>query len=106
MEALRNGFEKSMKVKLAQKCSSVQDEEVALTRAFKYFDSDNDGAVTLNEWLKAVERVGVIVPSVSDLKDLFNYYDTNHDGRLDYKEFATVLFSPPAKRCIPPVTLP
>ncbi len=93
VEALRIGFEKSLKTKLAQKCSVTQSEETLLARCFKYFDTDNDGSVTLNEWFKAIEKVGVIVPSLDDLKDLFNYYDSDHNGRLDYKEYAAILYN-------------
>lgn len=29
---------------------------------------------------------------MQEFNELFNYYDTNRDGKLDYKEFAAILF--------------
>ncbi|MDR3582081.1 MAG: EF-hand domain-containing protein [Candidatus Pacebacteria bacterium] len=92
MEKLKAGFEKAMRNKLAQKATVLQADETVLLRSFKYFDIDNDGAVNLNEWLKVIEKIGVIVPSLDDLKQLFYLYDLNNDGRLDYKEFGEILY--------------
>ncbi len=93
MEQLRKGFEITLKTKLAQKCSGTQSEETFLAKNFRYFDSDNDGVVSMNEWFKAIEKVGVVVPLMEDLKALFNMYDVNGNGELDYKEFVHMLFS-------------
>ncbi len=94
MEPLRKGFEKSIKQKLSQKCTATQSEETVLNRCFKYFDIDNNGTVSLDEWYKAIEKIGVIVPTLEDLKSLYEYYDTDKSGELDYKEFADALFRP------------
>lgn len=94
MEQLRIGFEKALKAKLSQKCTTNSSEEIVLFKAFKYFDTDNDEEISLQEWYKAIEKIGVILPSLDDLKALYNYYDTNKDGSLDYKEFSERLFRP------------
>jgi len=91
MEQLRLGFEKALKAKLSQKCTATQSEETVFARCFKYFDTDNDGHVSLDEWYKAIEKVGVIVPSLDDLRTLFNYYDKDGNGELDYKELADIV---------------
>jgi Ca2+-binding EF-hand superfamily protein len=93
MEQLRKGFEITLKSKLAQKSTGNQSEETFLMRNFRHFDTDNDGYVSMNEWFKAIEKVGVVVPSMDDLKALFQYYDVNGDGQIDYKEFAHILYT-------------
>lgn len=93
MEQLRKGFEITLKSKLAQKSAGNQSEETFLMRNFRHFDADNDGFVSMNEWFKAIEKVGVVVPSMDDLKALFQYYDVSGDGQIDFKEFSHMLFS-------------
>jgi hypothetical protein len=93
MAKLKGSFELALKAKLAQRATGRQSEENVLMRNFKYFDADNDGAVSLHEWYKTIEKIGVLVPSLEDLRQLFLLYDTRGDGRLDYKEFAAYLFS-------------
>ena len=92
MDQLKNGFETALRVKLSQKSMASQGEETILLRNFKYFDSDNDGFISLNEWFKAVEKIGVVVPSLGDLEQLFCVYDLDGDGKIDYREFVNILY--------------
>ena len=92
MEQMRLGFEMALKNKLAQKTSSFQTEETVLMKSFRHFDTDADGFVNMNEWFKGVEKIGVVVPTLEDLKQLFAYYDTDKDGKMDYREFSDAIF--------------
>ena len=47
--------------KLSQKCKTNQTEENLLMQSFKFFDINNNGQVDLNNFRKAIERIGVIV---------------------------------------------
>lgn len=93
MEQLKRSFEIALKEKLSQKAASNFAEEIVLLRNFRFFDSNNDGCVSLNEWCKAIEKIGVVVPNINDLKELFYAYDTNVDGLLNFKEFYNYLYS-------------
>lgn len=44
------------------------------------------------EFAKAIEKIGIMIPTKQDLDALFNIYDVDRSGALDYKEFATGLF--------------
>jgi Ca2+-binding EF-hand superfamily protein len=44
-----------------------------------------------DEFSKALEKIGVAISSKKDLEMLFNYYDTDGSGALDYKEFTGIL---------------
>lgn len=81
-----------MKAKLAQKSNGVQNEETVLLRAFKYFDLNNNGTVEPDEFAKAVEKIGIMIPTRQDLDSLYNLYDKDGSGSLDYKEFASEVF--------------
>jgi len=92
MESLKTSFERELKNKLLQKSGGKTSEETVLMKAFKYFDLNNSGAVEPDEFAKAIEKIGIIIPTKQDLDALFNVYDKDHSGSLDYREFASEIF--------------
>jgi len=73
----------------------VQSEEQVLTKSFKYFDLNNNGTVEPEEFAKAIEKIGIMIPTRQDLNALFSLYDADGSGALSYKEFSSALFSRP-----------
>ena len=61
MEGLRASFEKELKNKLAQKATG--SEEQVLMKAFKYFDLNDSGEVEPDEFAKAIEKIGIMIPT-------------------------------------------
>jgi Ca2+-binding EF-hand superfamily protein len=49
------------------------------------------GVCEPEEFAKALEKIGIAIPSKKDLEMLFTYYDTDGSGALDYKEFTAIL---------------
>ena len=49
------------------------------------------GTCEPNEFQKAIEKIGVSVGSKKDVETLFKYYDRDHSGSLDYKEFSQII---------------
>jgi len=92
MENLKQSFEKELKNKLLQKSGGKTSEETVLMKSFKYFDLNNSGDVQPDEFAKAIEKIGIIIPSKQDLEALFNIYDKDGSGSLDYHEFASEIF--------------
>merc|ERR1712060_280712 len=92
MDSLKASFEKTLKQKLSQKSTGVQSEEAVLLKAFKYFDLNNNGTVEPDEFAKAVEKIGIMIPTRQDLDTLYNLYDKDQSGTLDYREFASEIF--------------
>ena len=68
-------------------------EEQTLVKYFKYFDLENSGFCTIRDWIKAVEKIGIIVSKTSELQKIFKHYDTEDKGIFNYKKFANNLFS-------------
>lgn len=56
-------FERELKNKLAQKASGAQSEETVLLKSFKYFDLNNNGTVEPEEFAKAIEKIGIMIPT-------------------------------------------
>jgi Ca2+-binding EF-hand superfamily protein len=92
MASIRTKFEKEIRGKLNQKASAKTSEEQILLKAFKYFDLNNSGDVTFDEFTKAVEKIGALTFSEQELQELFNFYDSDSSGSLDYKEFSGIVF--------------
>ena len=58
-----SSFEKTLKQKLSQKASGASNEETVLLKAFKYFDLNNNGTVEPDEFAKACEKIGIMIPT-------------------------------------------
>jgi Ca2+-binding EF-hand superfamily protein len=58
---LGSSFEKEVRARLGQKATSFVSEEQILLKSFKYFDLDNSGRVDYNEFVKAIEKLGVAI---------------------------------------------
>ena len=56
-------FEKTLKQKLAQKSTGMASEESVLLKSFKYFDLNNNGTVEPDEFAKAIEKIGIMIPT-------------------------------------------
>ena len=52
-----------MKNKLQEKTKGAQSEETVLKKAFKYFDLNDNGVVEPDEFAKAIEKIGIQIPT-------------------------------------------
>jgi Ca2+-binding EF-hand superfamily protein len=52
-----------LKNKLAEKTKGAQSEESVLKKAFKYFDLNDNGTVEPEEFAKAIEKIGIQIPT-------------------------------------------
>lgn len=91
MSGFRGKFEKELKEKLLQKSNSKTTEEATLMKMFKFFDINDSGAVNLQEFVKAMEKIGLYY-NEKQLAPLFQTYDRDGSGELDYQEFASIVF--------------
>lgn len=89
-------FEKNLKDKLIQKSSAKMSEEACLMKMFKFFDVMNKGSVDFDTFQRVLEKGGMYYPP-EQLKPLFDFYDRDGSGSLDYAEFAIAVFGQEAK---------
>lgn len=52
-----------MKNKLSEKTKGAQSEESVLKKSFKYFDLNDNGTVEPDEFAKAIEKIGIQIPT-------------------------------------------
>ncbi|XP_065932538.1 uncharacterized protein [Magallana gigas] len=65
------------------KDGSLQYQELSM--AFAYIDTNNDGVLSFEEYLK-------VTSSEPIQRDIFNHYDTNRDGVLQKTEYVDTPF--------------
>lgn len=73
--------------KIRQRTHGADDEGKTAKRFFKHFDLDGKGTVSPSEFKKALETLGCTFKE-QELAAIFNKYDANGSGGLDFEEFA------------------
>jgi len=52
----------------------------------------------LREFIKTIEKIGVVLPKVQDIQLVFDFYDTEKKGRINYKKLGLEIFDSSAKQ--------
>jgi len=52
----------------------------------------------LRDFIKTIEKIGVVLPKVHDIQLVFDFYDFDKKGRIDYKKFSQDIFDPSIKK--------
>lgn len=84
-------FERQLKDKLIQKAGPRTTEEACLVKIFKFIDLQDKGRVNFAQFAAALEKVGMYFPA-KELLELFNDYDVDNNGFLDYREFTLAVY--------------
>jgi Ca2+-binding EF-hand superfamily protein len=82
-----NDLEEIVFEKVRQRTHGADDEGKTVKKIFKHFDLDGFGTIEMNEFTKSLETLGCVFKSF-EIEALFNKYDANANGKLDYEEFA------------------
>lgn len=83
-------FEKELKDKLIQKSNAKLSEEACMIKMFKFFDVQDKGSVNFQEFCRVLEKLNMYYPP-EQLKPLFDVYDSDKSGAVDYKEMTAVV---------------
>ena len=59
---------------------------------FKYFDLEGLGFLNLRDFIRANEKIGVVLSNISEFQDIFNYFDTENTGVINYRKFCKNIF--------------
>lgn len=89
---LRRIFEFELKRKLAMRAKSSTHEMFLLMSSFRFYDINNMGTINKDQWCKAFMKIGLNGFSEKDLSFLFDVYDLNGTGRINYKNFTNFLY--------------
>lgn len=85
-------YEVVLREKVRQKCKPSESEDQKLRSVFKFFDTDETGAVTIDEFGRACERLGLPLQR-KEVRAFFTVYDRDGSGAITYEEFVNHLFN-------------
>ena len=92
VEELRQIFEYELKRKLAQRSRSPQEELRKLISSFKFFDYTSSFILDKNQWIKGVLKTGLCGFNINDLAIVFERYDPNKTGYINYINFSNHIY--------------
>merc|ERR1719430_585374 len=75
---------------MMKKKASEVDEEAELREAFKIFDRDKDGYISMKELKKVASMLGTMLTK-EELDEFMAEADADGNGKLDYDEFVKML---------------
>jgi Ca2+-binding EF-hand superfamily protein len=52
-------FEEELKARVALKAVGAKSSSAVALKAFKYFDLDDSGSISLEDFTKAIEKIGI-----------------------------------------------
>ena len=87
MEDLLRIYKKELFERIALKKTINKTNEQIMLDNFKYFDLNGNNYSSLNEFIRANERIGIKMRKKDDFVKLFNYFDKNRAGFINYRLF-------------------
>lgn len=82
-----NQIEDIIYEKIRQKTHKTNDDGITIRKLFRHFDMTGFGTVTIKEFTQVLETLGCIFTE-KEMSALFNKYDKDQSGKMDYEEFA------------------
>ena len=73
--------------KVRQRTHGAEDEGRTVRKTFRHFDLNDSGTICLAEFLQVLEAYGCVFGH-DEIRALFNKYDKDRSGKLDYEEFS------------------
>mmetsp|Transcript_25978 Transcript_25978/g.61307 ORF Transcript_25978/g.61307 Transcript_25978/m.61307 type:complete len:298 (+) Transcript_25978:24-917(+) len=85
-------YEVILREKVRQKCRPTESEDQKLRSVFAFFDTGEEGSVTIDEFAGACERLGLPLQR-KEVRAFFTIYDRDASGTISYEEFVAHLFN-------------
>lgn len=85
------GLLELLKSKVMQKTRSGKNPADTLANVFKFFDADESGKVTADEFNHAMERFGISLER-ADTRDFFAMFDADNSGTITIQEFTEAVY--------------
>ena len=68
-------------------------EEQILYQQFKFYDLDSSGFCNLQNFIKANDRLGVVLPKIENFEIIFNFFADSETSLLNYRKFIREIFN-------------
>ena len=87
MEDLLRIYRKELFERVGLKKTINKTNEQIILDNFKYFDLNGNNYSSINEFIRVNERIGVKMRKKDDLIKIFNFFDKNNSGVINYRLF-------------------
>ena len=84
---------KELKNKIELKMIPNKTEEQILYQQFKFYDLDSSGFCNLQNFIKANDRLGVVLPKIENFEIIFNFFADSETSLLNYRKFIREIFN-------------
>ena len=88
MEELLKIYKKELYERLSLKKTNNKTYEQIILDNFKYFDLNSNNYCNVVDFIRANERIGVEMRKKDDFNRVFDYFDKNNSGVINYRIFA------------------
>ena len=68
-------------------------EEQILYQQFKFYDLESSGFCNLQNFIKANDRLGVVLPKIENFELIFNFFADKETSLLNYRKFIREIFN-------------
>ena len=73
-------------------------EEQILYQQFKFYDLESSGFCNLQNFIKANDRLGVVLPKIENFELIFNFFADKETSLLNYRKFIREIFNFKSKK--------
>ena len=92
MDEFQKIFEFEIRTKLSRKCQTKNEEIRQLYNNFRFYDNNSSSLIDKKGWIKGIQKTGLCGFNLTDLSDLFDRYDKNKTGFINYKNFTYYIY--------------
>ena len=92
MDEFQKIFEFEIRTKLSRKCKTKNEEIRQLYNSFRFYDNNSSSLIDKKGWIKGIQKTGLCGFNLTDLSDLFDRYDKNKTGFINYKNFTYYIY--------------
>ena len=86
----RGAIDKKQFVRILEKMYNARDPDEEIMKAFKLFDTDNSGKISMKNMLAITQELGEDIEE-DELQAMIEEFDQNNDGCIDKREFMTIM---------------
>ena len=92
MDEFQKIFEFEIRTKLSRRYQTKNEQLRQLYNSFRFYDFSSSSIIDKKGWIKGIQKTGLCGFNLTDLSDLFDRYDKNKTGFINYRNFTFYIY--------------